>query len=319
MRALTAAQVTFARAYYNAEAKDMLNETMELGASLASLTQGEQSVENYLVLMPLLQNPTQFDVRLLDALPVSCTTPERLHQLADFCLLCLGRLDAASAIATRLAGTQGPDPARYAYFVDSVGKCTNAHEPGLAVRCLDEAIALLDRDDQRVLEHRFRKCEIWANAGNYAMAAGEAGTIARDFAGTEHGARARYLRIRHLATQGDFKAVLMDVEDAAKDEHCDPYRADLLYLHWLALRKEGRGERASQVLRTFLEKYPEDDRAAEMYYAVGVDCLSAQRYEDAARVLRKLVEEFPTADAARRAKRLVEKLEAHAFVSNTTH
>jgi len=317
VRTLTTPQVTFARVYYDAEAKAMLNETMALGEPLAPLTQGEQRVEKYLVLMPLLQNPTHFDVRLLDALPVSCTTPERLHELADFCLLSLGRLDAASAIATRMADTQDPRTARYAYFVDSVAKCTDAHQLGLAARCLDEAIALLDRDDPRVLEHRFRKCDIWANAKNYAMAAGVAGAIAKDLAGTEHGAKARYLRIKHLATQGDFKAVLMDVEDAAKDQYCEPYRAALLYLHWLALRKEGHGERASQVLRTFLQEYPEDDRAAEMYYAVGVDCLSAQRYEDAARILRKLVEEFPKAHVARQAKRLVEKLEAHAFVSKT--
>jgi tetratricopeptide (TPR) repeat protein len=299
-------QQEFLRRYYNLQVRRMIDEVMRLGLPLSAMTADSHELEHYLLLLPLLHSTSGFDVSLLSTLPPWVLAPGRLEGLADFCLLRVGRLDAAMVIATRLCHEGKGDV--YAYCVSAADKCEKNRQPGRAVQCLEAAVNALTKDDPRVLEQRFAICRTWANAKNYALAAGQAGRIIKDLAGTPQGGQARYLRIRYLSQQGDAKAVRMEVDDALGDEHCKPYEADLMFLKWSALRKEGKGEQAGAMLKEFVRKYPDDPQVAEMYYAVAVDCLSAQRYQEAQGILRSLMERFPASQVAARAKPLLTRL-----------
>lgn len=302
----------FLKTFYNAEVQEMVEQTMRLGLALSCLDKASYELDYYLLLLPLLHSPVGFDARLLDSLPDRVTTTDKLTHMADFCLLRLGRPDAAAAIAIRLTKQQPSDAVLYQYYQDAAAKCVGNKLPNRAVQCLQQARGLFKPTDPKVVELRFRICDTWANSKNYALAAGEAGQIARDMPGTGAAGKAIYSRIKYFSEQGDSRSVLLEVDDALHNERCQPYEEELTYLKWVSLRKEGKGEQASHVLKGFLEAHPSSSCGAEMYYAVAVDCLAAQRYDESLQILQSLVEKYPTSPAVRQAQPLIDRLASFA-------
>ena len=185
------AEKAFLRAYYNAEVQAAISRIMHLGRPLAAAA-GARSheLEYYLILLPLLHHTERFSVESLRELPHWMLASEHLQHLADFCLLRAGRLDAAEALALRLKDQQPTMDARYNFYLESCDRCLAAHVPAAAVACLKTALGLLPERDERAVALRFRICEIWADAKNWALAVGEAGQIAQEFPSTAEGGRA---------------------------------------------------------------------------------------------------------------------------------
>ena len=308
-RGLQPAQKTFLRGLYNAEIRVAILEIMRVGRSLATAADAKSSeVEYYLLVLPLLHEFTAFSVESMRDMPGWMLTPEHLRLLADFCLFRAGRLDAAEAISLNLKDQRPAPETKLAFRVEAAGRCVVAHQPALAVECLKAAQSLLEPRDPRVTEIRFRICTVWAEAKNWALAAGEAGRLAHDFAGSPDGAKAFCTRIGYLAAQGDAQTLLQEVDDALNDPRCEPWFADLHYYKWKALRQLDRGQEAGIVLKRFLDRYPADPRGAEMYFSVARDCLSAQRYDQALAILESLKTRYPNSSHALRARQLLENL-----------
>jgi tetratricopeptide (TPR) repeat protein len=179
-----------------------------------------------------------------------------------------------------------------------------------AVKCLRAAIAILEPSDARVLQLRFKICDVWAGAKNWALASGEAGQIARDYSGSPQAGQALVRRIRYLAAQGDNQSLLNEIDDISRDPRCAGDLAELQYHKWKSLRQTGQGQAASIVLKKYLEQYPEEPNAAEMYYAVAIDCLSAQRYDDALAILESLQVRYPKSSFSGKAEEISKKLHA---------
>ena len=96
---------------------------------------------------------------------------------------------------------------------------------------------------------------------------------------------------------------------------CQPNESELLYLKWQALRKCGKGGQGSRLLTRYLKTFPESSRVVEMHYAVAIDCLSAERYDEAMNLLQSLIEHHPKTPEAQRSKLLLEKLRSRKPVS----
>ncbi len=302
------AQQDFLRTYYNAQVRQMVDEVMRWGMPLSTVAADSHELEYYLLLLPLLHSTCGFDVSLLNTLPPWILAADRLERLADFCLLRVERIDAAGAIGVQLLRHDKGGSGAYEYYLAAADKCVKSRLPARAVQCLEAAIASLARDDPRAVEQRLAICQVWADAKNYAMAAGAAGQIIKDMSGAPASGRARYLRIRYLSQQGDSNAILLEVDDALADAACRPFEPDLMFFKWLALRRQNKPEQAAGLLKEFLRKYPDNPQAADMYYAAAVECLTSQRYDEARDVLRSLMDRFPGSPAAIQAKSLQARL-----------
>jgi len=306
---LAEAEIAFLQTYYDAEVRAMIGDLMALGAKFSALDAESHALESYLVLLPLLHSRHDFDVSLLRALPGWAMTPERLQILRDFCLMKLGRLDAAAAIETHFIGRDTSEQALCEYYIAAADRCAAAKLPGLAVQCLKRGIDLLGREDSRRSELLFKTCSVWADHDNFAAAAGEAATIAHELRDPQQVGKARCLRLVYLARQGDHKAVILEVDDALDDERCQPYAQDLLYIRWYALRKDGRQEQAHQAKEQYLARYGESEYAGDMFYADAIDCISDGRNEEALTILRALSQKYPHSGIARKAGDLMKSLE----------
>lgn len=233
---------------------------------------------------------------------------ERLQRLADFCLLRAGRLDAALAIQLKLRQLEPTVENRYALYLENATRCTAAHVPGTAVQSIESARRLLDEKDPRQLALQLRICDTWAGAQNWALAAGQAGTIARDYATVPEGGEALVRRMRYLAAQEDAQSILHEIDDILKDPRCQKDLPELLCRKWRALRKQGKGQAASLLLKQFVEQFPQDPNGAEMYFTVATDCLATQRYDEARAVLESLRSRYPKSSFDAKAQDLLEKL-----------
>ena len=256
----------------------------------------------------MLHDPAGFSAESLRELPNWMLAPEHLRRLADFCLFRAGRLDAAEAIALNLKDQKPTRDARLAFRLEAADRCAATHRPGLAVDCLKAAQLLLEPRDGRAVEIRFRICTVWAQAKNWALAAGEAGRLAQDLAGSANGAKARFMRLKYLATPGDAHALLQEIDDAIQDVHCETWLPELQYYKWKALRQVRRGQEAGIVLKQFLARYPKDPNGAEMYFAIARDCLSVQRYDEALPILESLKGRYPQSSYVLQANQLIERL-----------
>lgn len=299
-------QESFLRVYYNAEVQEVMHEVAGFRQPMV-LSDQMGELEAYLLLVPLLHSPSKFPPAVLEGLPVWMRTPERFARLSDFCLFRLGRIDAAVVLHTELQKEGEPDPKKF--YAKAADKCLERHRPDRAVQCFQAAIELVPPGSKEAATLRFRICETWASAKNYALAANQAGMIAKEFQGQPAEGDALHLRIQYFATQGDAKSVLAEVDEALQNERCRPHEADLLFYKWQALRKVGQGENASRILKRFISAYPQSTYAAEMHYAVAVDCLSAQRYDDAASILEHIIKTFPESASSQKARPLLDKLQ----------
>ncbi len=307
---LTPQQLAFLKTYYNAQAQAMIEEVMRLGQALGTAGQDFQETECYLLLIPLLHSPTDFRGEILATLPSWVLAPQRLEHMIDFCLLRVDRLDAAAAIHATCVAKQESGEVRFKFFTSSADKCLANGRPDVAVKCLRWAIDQLKPGDKQIADIRFRICDIWMGARKFALAAGDAGQIIKEFPDTDYAGKAMFIRIQSLQAQENSDAVLAEVDTALADKHAEPFRPDLRFYKWQALRRKGKGLEANLVLKKFLADFPQNARAAEMYYQVAVDCLAAQRYEDALRILEAVARNYPDSKPANQAKTLIEKLQA---------
>ncbi len=309
-RDLQPAEKSFLRAYYNAEVRDAIAGVVQVGQPLAAARdrRGTANLECHLLLLPLLHDTARFSMDSLRGLPDWMFAPDRLRALSDFCLFRAGRLDAAEAIAVGMNKSKSPSEAGIEFYTEASSRCVVAHLPGVAVECLRAAIGRMDARDARAVALRFRICEIWAGVKNWALAAGEAGGIARDYPGTAEAGRALCLRLEYLAAQGDSQAILYEVDDAIGQPFCKECLPRLLYQKWSVLREAGRGQEATLVLKDFLNRYPKEPFGAEMYFAIARDCLAAQRYNEALAVLESLKAHYPESASAKQAGPLIDKL-----------
>lgn len=306
---LQPAEKTFLQAYYNAEVQATISQVMRKGRALgAGGDRQAQELECYLILLPLLHNPRRFVADSLRELPEWMMTPAHLKSLSDFCLFRAGRLDAAEAIMMNTPGQQPTPKSRYDFYTDAADRCVDAHLPGVAVECLKTVVTLLERNDPRHVELRTRIYEIWAGAQNWALAAGEAGQLAHDFKGSAAAGRAMGQRVKYLSAQGDWATILHEIDDIMKDPQCKSDLPELHYHKWKALRQSGQGQAAGMLLKQFLERYPDNHHGAEMYYVVAVDCLSAQRYDEARAILESIKTRYPQSPLSKKAAPLIEQL-----------
>lgn len=309
-RDLQPAEKSFLRAYYNAEVRDAIAGVVQVGRPLAAARDrhGLAHLECYLLLLPLLHDTSRFSADSLRGLPDWMFAPDRLRALSDFCLFRAGRLDAAEAIAVSMNKSKSPSEAGIEFYTEASARCAVAHMPGVAVECLRAAIGRMDGRDPRAVGLRFQICDIWAGVKNWALAAGEAGGIARDYPGQAEAGRALCLRLEYLAAQGDNQAILYEVDDAINQPFCKECLPRLLYQKWSVLREAGRGPEATLVLKDFLNRYPKEPFGAEMYFAIARDCLAAQRYHEALAVLESLKAHYPDSPSAKQSAALIDKL-----------
>jgi hypothetical protein len=115
-------------------------------------------------------------------------------------------------------------------------------------------------------------------------------------------------RVTALAESKSTASLSVELDRALKDKRSGSQMPSLLLLKWRLLRQEHKGEEAVGIMKMFMREYPKDPRVAEMYYAIAVDCLASQRYEEARSVLEAIVERFPYALEATRAEELLKKL-----------
>ena len=228
--------------------------------------------------------------------------------LSDFCCRRLGCAKVAIAIAKRAFELEQKSFSPADWAIQAVGRCTLDHRPDLAERCLLAAIDTFSAKDAESVALRLRIAEAYSQCGDYATAEQKCLEIAQEFPRSPLYGKAVYYRFQYLAKQSKFQEVLAEIDSALEMSACETFLPELMYLKWWALRQTDQKDAADKVGQQLVDAYGDRPLVAPVLLVQATDYLAQQRYKECRDLLAELLRKFPQAEAARKAKDLLEKL-----------
>jgi hypothetical protein len=168
--------------------------------------------------------------------------------------------------------------------------------------------ALSTNSKERSISLRLRIAELMHDTGSPKEAIDLLRQILTDAAQDCHYAKAATLRLRYLFEEHAFEQVVAEAIERVQDERCRECLPELLYIDWVANRRLLRFDEASELQKSFFEKFPAHPLGAELYYAAAMGLLARCQYTDALRVLRFIRHQYPESPFLPEVKRWEQRL-----------
>lgn len=306
---LTKKQKTFLGTYYNLELRILIGQIARSGQALAIAEPTFFDTYYYVLVLPLLHTGANETINI-NVLPGWMTKPQQLDLLADACLLHFNLPYQAMNLARTSASHRNQKFSPIAFYRNAAKKC-GLSRANLAVACLQNA---LDHSTESTIDTtialQFEIAQIWWDAGNFPLAAGQAQSIFQAYPDAKDYGRAVNLYYYSLSRGNNIKVILSDIDTAIDDPRCIAYQAKLMYLKWWALRRQRKDDaRIAAIEYALLKRYPKNPLVAPVLLSRATDNLGRQDYLAARMSLEKLVEQFPATKSGAQAKKMLAKLQ----------
>jgi hypothetical protein len=116
--------------------------------------------------------------------------------------------------------------------------------------------------------------------------------------------------LKNLYLAGRLEELLSRCGRAEHDERFSDRQPQLLYLEWVAERKLGNDMESGRLENIFLERYPREVFAADMYFEQAVCLLAGAQYQAADSKFAMIQNYFPHSKLAERAEQIRRQLKA---------
>ena len=158
---------------------------------------------------------------------------------------------------------------------------------------------------------RFDVVQVWLEAENYPLAAGEARSIFEAYPNHAGTGRAIWLYYYALSRSNNTDEILAGIDDALANDQCKPHELRLMYIKWWALRSQrGHSARVAALEYELLKRYGDDPVVAPILLSRAIDLLASRNYNGAYEILQQLTHKFPSTQVAVQAQRMLERLKA---------
>jgi hypothetical protein len=114
--------------------------------------------------------------------------------------------------------------------------------------------------------------------------------------------------LKNLYLAGHFEELLSRCKRAERDQRYADRQPQLLYLEWVTDRTLGNSPESDQVEAIFLQRYPRQAFAAEIYYAEALELLANGRYKAANDKFATIVTYFPQSALAAKSIEIRDRL-----------
>jgi tetratricopeptide (TPR) repeat protein len=303
-RGLSVQQVAFLDRYYDLHMQD---EILAIGRQALVAHSGSSERLCYALVLPLLYLQGRQDAWDQETPLFDLFTPQMLGVLSKFALLQAERPGAALAVARCQARRNNREFSPTQWASDAVDACTLNQRPDLA----EQLVGLVSAGTERqgvVAGLRLKVADSYARCGEYGPAAQACERICAELPATRWYGRIMVAYLGYLARDGKIEQVIATTESVLQDARCQPYRAQILYLRWWALRKSDRLEEASALAQQLLEQYADNPAVAPVLLERATDALARQKYDQCRELLTRLTREFPGTESARRAQDILTRL-----------
>jgi hypothetical protein len=104
-------------------------------------------------------------------------------------------------------------------------------------------------------------------------------------------ARASVLHLKYLYAAGQYSAMVADASADLNQPRCQSALPQIIYITWATCRRHGMD--AAPWSETFIERFPDDPLAAQIYLASAIDAIAQGKTQQASRLLEFIEYRFP--------------------------
>lgn len=321
---LSSQELDVLRRLYNARLREAGQQIAERGRSVAAANPEDAAkAVSFSLVIPLLHHPDHaWSLDEVRQLPDWLQSPELLAQLEETSLRLYRPLTAWSFAKTAAGGGSNQNSAADAteYLTDTSNRLLRDSRFREAIACLRSLLSHLarDGDEAGATATRYRLAEVLADTEKPLEAVeilaplliskpseslGNSGG-----SGASGGGRAVMLSLKYAYEAEDFEK-LFALSDAYRGaEETGAYRPQVLYISWVAARRDNRPHLAKTVREAFLSGYAGHPLAADIYFAEAMEALARSDYDEAQRLLEYIVYRYPDSRLIKRVEEIQQRL-----------
>lgn len=319
-RGLTEAEQEVIERYAGAVMQAAADHVFELGR-IATAVSGESvaDVAELCAVIPLLQHrDEQWTPETADRLPKWLMETDSARVIERFALR-TARYTAAFSVASA-ADRQAAERSMDEYLVQAANALTRDQVYTSAVGCWQQLIARADQqgDADAGVSYRFQLAELLADTGQPQLAAEHVSTIVDLGPAPKTYGKAAMLRLKYLYEAGKIDDVVAQGPRLADTPACRFYRPQILYVTWVALRRQNDAAGAKSIQDRFIEDYPRHVLGADMYFATAMAELAASNYDEASRLLEIVEYRYPQSRLHAKVAEIQKRLRSRNPSSATT-
>ncbi len=276
---------------------------------------GGDCCAEWATLVPLLRHPdAAWTKNALNALPDWMKKMQSLKAAEHVCL-CSARPKAGYCLWTyQVFGDQESKLGLDSYMAN-LHRRANAYFgskdllKGIAV--LKAAVVLANSEgmaDEAVKTH-FRLAEVYTMYGHNQLAADEMKLVMTSHPGHKEHGRAALTRLRYLYESGLFDKLLEEAPTILEDKAAADYRPQIIYIAWVANRRQNKQPAADALQERLIRDYPEHPLCADMYFSSAMNLLAAGDYTGASRLLDMISERYDKTPIAAKAREIRKRMQ----------
>lgn len=196
------------------------------------------------------------------------------------------------------------------FFLENSYKHVKVNDYLNAIRCLkaglDIASGLDDKDGAEQLH--LELADIYYKLSHLHLAIEEMEKIFKNYPQHQDYCKTVALQLKYLYEDGEYKEVIRKYPLCLDGDKCQSYRSQIMYIAWLASRKEGMSDSAVAIKKEFMAKYSQHPLCANMLFDEAINALSNGNYREARQVLEKIEYHYPKSSILSKVRELKERL-----------
>ena len=242
----------------------------------------------------------------IERLPDLMKKPATLETLEEVCLKLLRPRTAYQFYLYR-TGNEGFDSD---YFLQSSDRLLSKNEYLSTIRSLTAGLEIANEMNgkEKAAPLAIKLADVYYTMGHLSLAIEAMEEVLQQ--GPQYGGycKAAALQLKYLYEDGRYKDVTAKASSYLDKNVCEGYQPEILYIAWLATRRDNLPDAAKAMKKKFLEKYPQNPLSANMLFDSAINALANTNYTQAREILEQIEYHYPGSKIMSKVRELKDRL-----------
>jgi tetratricopeptide (TPR) repeat protein len=248
----------------------------------------------------------QWNKAYIERLPDLMKRPATLEILEEVSFKMLRPRTAYRFFLYRTDG-DGFDPD---YFLQSSERLLTRNEYLSAIRCLDAGLEIAKKLDcvRKATPLAVKLADVYYTMGHLSLAIEVMEEVLQQGAQHDGYCKAAALQLKYLYEEGRYRDVTAKASSFLEGGSCAGYHPEIMYIAWLASRRDNLPDSAETMKKKFMEKYPQHPLCANMLFDSAINALASTNYSQAREILEQIEYHHPQSKIIPKVRELKERL-----------
>lgn len=305
---IESSQLPVLRDYYDKAIHSAMDFITPRGCSVAIVNQAAavDTLSLTMVIHFLHIGDSQWNKAYIERLPDIIKKPATLEILENVSFKMLRPRTAYHFFLYRTDG-DGFDPD---YFLQSSDRLLARNEYLSAVRCLNAGLEIAGemKCNEKSASLAVKLADVYYTMGHLSLAIESMEQVLHLEPQYEGYCKAAALQLKYLYEEGRYKDVNVKAFSYLESGSCPDYHPEILYIAWLASRRDNLPDSAEMMKKKFMEKYPQHPLCANMLFDSAINALASTDYSQARQILEQIEYHHPQSKIIPKVRELKERI-----------